>query len=165
MVFGIDNVLSLMGLLNDDGFVEALTDVEEVIDDVDATLDRVEDVESEAVQAVNEANEALVAVDNRLQRVDETILLLEAKIEAAFSVGFFFFALNRWNEGEVFVAAGLFVMGLLGASSLVVTIVTMPQVRRLRRIIKDVWANSRARSTHPSQHGTEPASTDERDES
>jgi hypothetical protein len=72
--------------------------------------------------------------DARLQRFDETISLLEAKIEAAFSVGFFFFALNTYLEGSLLVAAGLFVMGLLGISSLVVTILNLSQVQRLRQV-------------------------------
>lgn len=134
MLFDIDNARTLMELLDDDGFVDALTSAEQLVEDVDETLDRVEQLERDATEAVQEANEALHAVDARLAKVDETISLLEAKIEAAFSVGFFAFALNQWLAGDVFVAAGLFVLGLLGASSLVVTVATMPQVRRLRQV-------------------------------
>lgn len=120
-----------MEAISDEGFVNAISNIEELMDDVDDTLDRVEKIEGDAEEAVREANEALTAVDNRLQKFDETISLLEAKIEAAFSIGFFFFALNNYLAGEYLLAAGLFAMGLLGASSLAVTIVTMPQVRRL----------------------------------
>ena len=124
----------MVGLLGDQGFVDALTDVEGLVDDANETLDRVERIEGEAAAAVREANEALVAVDERLATFDETISLLEAKIEAGFSVGFFLFAANRWIAGEPLFAAGLLVLGLLGASSLAVTIATMPQVRRLRKV-------------------------------
>lgn len=130
----LGNVLRMVNLLGDDGFVDALTDVEELVEDVDRRLDRVERVERDAERAVRDAEAPLDAVDRRLERFDEMISLLEAKIEAGFSIGFFFFALSRWGEGDVLLAAGLFAMGLLGASSLVVTVRRMPQVRRLRRI-------------------------------
>ena len=130
----VTNVLKMVGLLGDEGFVEALTNAERVVKDADETLKRVEQIEGDAEQAVREANEALDAVDARLETFDETISLLEAKIEAGFSVGFLFFALNQYLAGEFLLAAGLGFMGMLGASSLVVTIVTLPQVRRLRRM-------------------------------
>lgn len=134
MLPDLQNMRKMSELMSDDGFVDALTRTEQVIRDVEGTIDRVEKVEGEAAVAVQEANQALTAVDQRLDKVDETISLLEAKIEAAFSVAFFFFALNMWMDGEILMAAGLFFMGLLGASSLVVTIVTMPQVRKLRKV-------------------------------
>ncbi|MFT4883734.1 MAG: hypothetical protein ACI8U4_001246 [Natronomonas sp.] len=133
MFSDIDNIRKMVELLGDEGFVEALTNAEELVEDVDETLDRVERIEGDAEAAVREANEALVAVDNRLAKFDETISLLEAKIEAGFSAGFFFFGLNSWLAGDVLIAAGLFFMGLLGVSSLAVTVATMPQVRRLRQ--------------------------------
>lgn len=129
----IGSMLKMMRVLGDDGFVDALTNVERIVEDVDETLDRVEQIEGDAEEAVREANEALTAVDHRLAKFDETISLLEAKIEAGFSIAFFFFALDQWLAGELLLAAGLFFMGLLGASSLLVTIATMPQIRRLRR--------------------------------
>lgn len=134
MLSDIENVRKMMALLGDEGFVDALENAEKLVDDADETLARVEKIEGDAAAAVREANEALVAVDNRLQRFDETISLLEAKIEAAFSIGFFFFALNTYLEGNLLVAAGLFVMGLLGISSLILTVVTLPQVQRLRQV-------------------------------
>lgn len=134
MLSDIENMRKMVDLLGDDGFVDSLTNVETVLGEVNETIDRVEQIEGEAEQAVREANEALLAVDDRLRRFDETVSLLEAKIEAGFSIAFFYFALNSWLSGDVFLAAGLFAMGLLGASSLVVTIVTMPQVRRLRQV-------------------------------
>jgi hypothetical protein len=130
----IDNMRKMVGLLGDEGFVKALTNAEKLVNDAEETLERVEKIEGEAGEAVREANEALQAVDNRLLKFDETISLLEAKIEAGFSLGFFFFALSMWTDGEVLLAAALAFMGLLGASSLVVTIVTLPQVRRLRQV-------------------------------
>lgn len=130
----IDNARQMMGLLGDEGFVNALKNAEKLVDDAEATLERVEEVEDEANEAVKEANEALHAVDARLRRVDDTISLIEAKIEAGFSLGFFFFAVSRFGQGEVILAAALFFMGLLGASSLVRTILNMPQVRRLRNM-------------------------------
>lgn len=133
MLSDIDNLRKMVDLLGDEGFVDSLTTVETTLQEVNETMDRVEQIEGEAETALREANEALLAVDNRLLKFDETMSLLEAKIEAGFSIGFFFFALNTWLAGDVFIAAGLFIMGLLGASSLVVTIVTMPQVRRLRQ--------------------------------
>lgn len=133
MLSDIENVRKMVELLGDEGFVDALTDAEKLVEDVDETLDRVEQIEGDAEDAVREANEALQAVDHRLARVDETISLLEAKIEAGFSVGFFFFAINTYLSGELLLAAGLFFMGLLGGSSLVVTIATMPQVRKIRQ--------------------------------
>lgn len=129
----VDNIRRLIGLLSDDGFIDALTNAEELVKDADETLGRVERIEGEANEALREANEALDQVDHRLRKFDETVSLLEAKIEAGFSVGFFFFALSTWRGGDVFLAAGLFLMGLLGASSLVVTVVNLPQVRRLRQ--------------------------------
>ena len=130
----IDNVRKMVGLLGDEGFVKALTNAEKLVTDAEETLERVEKIEGEAGEAVREANEALEAVDNRLEKFDETISLLEAKIEAGFSLGFFFFALSMWRDGELLLAAGLAFMGLLGASSLLVTIATLPQVRRLRQV-------------------------------
>lgn len=134
MFSDIENMRQMMELLVDEGFVDALKNVEKTVEDVDKTLDRVETIEGEAEQAVREANEALVAVDTRLQKFDETISLLEAKIEAGFTIGFFFFALNSWLSGNPLLAGGLFAMGLLGISSLAVTIATMPQIRRLREV-------------------------------
>jgi hypothetical protein len=131
MLSDVDNVRKLMDLLGDDGFVETLTNVEQLVEDVDDTLDRVEEIEDEANEAVREANDALNAVDHRLQKVDETIRLTEAKIEAGFSAGFFFFAFQQFQAGAIFIATGLFIMGLLGSSSLVVTVINMPQVQRL----------------------------------
>lgn len=136
MLSDVENVRKMVELLGDEGFVSALTNAEQLVDDVDETLGRVEQVEDEAAEAVREANEALSAVDRRLQRFDEAIRLIEAKIEAGFSVGFFFFALQQWTAGNVFLAAGLLTMGLLGISSLAVTIATMPQIRRLRQVGK-----------------------------
>jgi hypothetical protein len=134
MLSDIENVRKMVELLGDEGFVEALTNAGKLVEDVDETLDRVERIEGDAEEAVREANAAMTAVDNRLAKFDETISLLEAKIEAGFSIGFFFFALSTWRGGDVFLAAGLFFMGLLGASSLVVTVVNLPQVRRLRQV-------------------------------
>ncbi|MEF8806770.1 hypothetical protein [Natronomonas sp.] len=141
MASDLGNMLRMVGLLGDDEFVDALTDVETLVNDVQETLDRVEEVEREAGQAVDDANESLANVDQRLERFDEMISRLEAKIEAGFSIGFFVFALNRWSAGDPYLAAGLFVMGLLGASSLVVTIYRMPQVRKLRKLGR--YASSR----------------------
>lgn len=138
----IANMLKMMRVLGEEGFVDALTNVERLVEDVDETLDRVEQIEGDAEQAVREANEALNDVDRRLAKFDETISLLEAKIEAGFSIGFFFFALNQYLAGELLFAAGLFFMGLLGASSLLVTVVTMPQVRRLRRWLEYALSHS-----------------------
>jgi hypothetical protein len=134
MLSDVENVRKMVELLGDEGFVEALRNAEQLVDDVDETLGRVEQVEDEAAVAVDEANEALNAVDRRLQRFDEAIRLIEAKIEAGFSIGFFFFALQQWTAGGVFLAAGLAVMGLLGISSLAVTVATMPQIERLRQV-------------------------------
>lgn len=132
MLPDIENMYRMVGLLGDDGFVDALSETEQLVEDATETLDRVEQIEREAQAAVQEATETLHAVDHRLMRFDETLSLLEAKIEAGFSVGFLFFAVNTWLAGNQLLAAGLFVMGLLGASSLVVTVLTLPQVRRLR---------------------------------
>ena len=130
----IGNMLRMVNILGDEGFVTALENAERVVTEADETLKRVEKIEGEAEAAVREANDALQDVDDRLRKFDETISLLEAKIEAAFSIGFFFFGLSAWLDGDVLFATGLFFMGLLGASSLVVTVLTMPQVRRLRRM-------------------------------
>lgn len=130
----VENLRQMVGLLGDEGFVRALTNAEELVEDAEETLERVERIEGEAGEAVREANEALQAVDDRLLKFDETVSLLEAKIEAGFSLGFFFFALSMWTDGEFILAAALGFMGLLGASSLVVTVVTLPQVRRLRQV-------------------------------
>lgn len=134
MLSDIGNVYRMLDLLGDDGFVDALQDTEQLVDDATETLERVERIEGEAEAAVREANEMLTAVDHRLMRFDETLSLLEAKIEAGFSIAFLFFAVTTWLAGNLLLAAGLFVMGLLGASSLVVTILTLPQVRRLRQV-------------------------------
>ncbi len=126
-----DNVRKLVNLLGDSGFVDAISNAEELVRDAEATLQRVEKIEGDAEQAVKEANVALNQVDGRLQRFDETMRLVEAKIEAAFSIGFFFFALTRYLDGDLYIAAALAVMGLMGAGSLIVTITTMPQVQKL----------------------------------
>lgn len=149
MISDMNNVRKLMEILGDEGFVTALTNAEELVDEVGETLDRVEQIESDAEDAVREANAALNAVDHRLQKFDETIRLLEAKIEAAFSIAFLFFALNNYLAGELLLAAGLFIMGLLGASSLVITILTMPQVRRLRKMGR--YARSRRKDSSPDE--------------
>lgn len=130
----IDNVRRMVRLLGDEGFVNALTNAERLVDDAEETLERVEKIENEANEAVQEANVALHAVDARLQKVDDTISLIEAKIEAGFSFGFFFFAVSMWTEGDVILAVALGFMGLLGASSLIRTVLNMPQVRRLRNM-------------------------------
>ncbi len=130
----IENMRKMMGLLGDDGFVDAISNAESLVRDAEQTLERVEKIEGDAEQAVREANAALEQVDGRLQKFDETISLIEAKIEAGFSVGFFFFAVNRYLEGDLLFAAALFFMGLLGAGSLFVTIVTLPQVQKLLSI-------------------------------
>lgn len=128
----VDNVRQLVELLGDEEFIRALTEAESLVQDVNATLDRVELVEDEAAQAVEEANETLTAVDRRLDKVDETINLLEAKIEAGFSLGFFVFAVNFYLNGDLLFAASLSFMGLLGAGQLLVTIRNIPQVEKLR---------------------------------
>jgi len=124
----------MVGLLGDDEFVDALTDVEELIAEVNETLDRVEEVETEAQRAVEDADESLQAVDARLDRFDEMISLLEAETETVFSIGFLYFAFTQWTAGNGPLVAGLLFMGLLGASSLAVTICKMSQVRKLRRV-------------------------------
>ncbi|WP_336325894.1 hypothetical protein [Halovenus sp. HT40] len=139
MASDLGNMLRMMNILGDEGFVNALENAETLVENADETLERVEKIEGDAEQAVREANETLTAVDNRLAKFDETISLLEAKIEAGFSIGFFFFGLNRYLDGELLLAAALLFMGLLGASSLVVTLVTLPQVRRLRKMGLRAW--------------------------
>jgi len=151
----IDNARKLIELLGDDKFVDAISNAEQLVDEVDRTLDRVEQIEGDAEQAVREANEALDAVDARLQKFDEAIRLIEAKIETGFSVAFFFFAFQQWTAGEPLLAAGLFAMGLLGASSLAVTIVTMPQVKRLRQAASFMF--DRFRETVADDDSEEPA--------
>jgi hypothetical protein len=131
MLSDIDNARKLMLLLGDEGFTEALTQAEELVEDANDTLDRVERIEDEAADAVREANETLLAVDRRLDKVDRTIHLLEAKIEAGFSLGFLVFAANAYVSGDLFFAAGLAFMGLLGAGQLAVTITNIPQVEKL----------------------------------
>jgi hypothetical protein len=131
MLSDIENVRRLTELLRDEGFVDALSNAEELVEDVDERLERVEQIEGDAEQAVREANDALNAVDDRLRTFDEAIRLIEAKIEAGFSAGFLFFGYQQLTAGAVFIAAGLFFMGLLGSSSLVVTLRNMPQVERL----------------------------------
>lgn len=133
----VDNVRQLIELLGDKGFVEAVSEAEELVNEVNDTLDRVEQVEDEAAEAVKEANQTLTAVDRRLDTVDRTINLLEAKIEAGFSLGFFVFAANFYLDGDYIFAASLAFLGLLGAGQLVVTIINIPQVEKLR------WALAR----------------------
>ena len=113
----LGNMLRILQVLRDEGFVDALTDVERLVADV----------------------------DDRLEQFDEMISLLEAKIEAAFSIGFFFFAIDRWTADDPFLALGLLFMGLLGASSLAVTVRRLPQVRRLRSVGR--YATNRLDST------------------
>lgn len=132
MLSDIDNARKLLLLLGDEGFTEALTQAEELVEDANDTLDRVERVEDEAAEAVREANRTLVAVDRRLDKVDRTINLLEAKIEAGFSLGFLVFAANFYLSGDYIFAVSLAFMGLLGAGQLLVTIWNIPQVEKLR---------------------------------
>lgn len=133
MLSEVDNARRLMVLLGDEGFTDALTQAEDLVDDVNDTLERVERIEDDAGEAVEEANRTLQAVDSRLDKVDRTINLLEAKIEAGFSLAFFVFAVNTYVAGDLFFAAGLFALGLLGAGQLLVTIRNIPQV-------ETVWA-------------------------
>jgi len=132
MLSEVNNVRQLVELLSDDGFTEAITQAEDLVNDVNDTLERVERVEDEAGEAVKEANRTLVAVDRRLDKVDRTINLLEAKIEAGFSLGFFVFAVNFYLGGDYLFAISLGFMGLLGAGQLLVTIRNIPQVEKLR---------------------------------
>ncbi|MUV86566.1 hypothetical protein GJ631_08295 [Natronomonas sp. CBA1123] len=141
----LGNMLRILQVLRDEGFVDALTDVERLVADVDERLEHVEQVENDAERAVRDAEAALDAVDDRLEQFDEMISLLEAKIEAAFSIGFFFFAIDRWTADDPFLALGLLFMGLLGASSLAVTVRRLPQVRRLRTVGR--YATNRLDST------------------
>jgi hypothetical protein len=140
MLSDIDNVRKLVLLLGDEGFTEALTEAEDLVDDVNSTLDRVERVEDEAAEAVKEANETLTAVDRRLDKVDRTINLLEAKIEAGFSLGFFVFAGNFFLGGDYVFAASLAFLGLLGAGQLLVTLRTIPQVEKLWALVRYLLA-------------------------
>jgi hypothetical protein len=146
----------MVGLLGDEGFVDALKNAENLVGDVEDTLRRVEEVEDEANEAVQEANQALHAVDARLKKVDDTISLIEVKIEAGFSLGFFFFAFSQWSEGNFVLAAALGFMGLLGASSLIRTILNMPQVRRLRDMgdyaTDQIWDEDWDRGTEAPLH-------------
>jgi hypothetical protein len=135
MLSDINNVRQLVELLGDDGFTEAITQAEDLVNDVNDTLDRVERVEDEAGEAVKEANRTLTAVDRRLDKVDRTINLLEAKIEAGFSLGFFVFAVNFYLNGDLLFAASLAFMGLLGAGQLLVTIRNIPQVEKIRWLL------------------------------
>ncbi|MFC7228132.1 hypothetical protein N0B31_12035 [Salinirubellus salinus] len=128
------NTARMVGLLGDEEFVDALTNVEGTIEEVNETLDRVETVEDEAAQAVHEANETLTAVDQRLAKVDETISLLEAKIEAGFSLAFLLVAANLYVQGDLVLAATLALLGVLGAGALVSTARTLPQVQKLRQL-------------------------------
>jgi hypothetical protein len=134
----VNNVRQLVELLSDDGFTEAIAQAEDLVNDVNDTLDRVEEVEDEAAEAVKEANQTLVAVDRRLSKVDETISLLEAKIEAGFSLGFLVFAFNFFIDGDLLFAASLAFLGLLGAGQLLVTVRTIPQVQKLRELLRYV---------------------------
>jgi hypothetical protein len=134
----VNNVRQLVELLSDDGFTEAITQAEDLVNEVNDTLDRVEEVEDEAAEAVKEANQTLVAVDRRLSKVDETISLLEAKIEAGFSLGFLVFAFNFFIDGDLLFAASLAFLGLLGAGQLLVTVRTIPQVQKLRELLRYV---------------------------
>ena len=131
---GVDNIRKLVALLSNDGFVNAISNAEDLLNDAEETVERVERIEEDANDALREANQALDKVDSRLGKFDETVSLLEGKIEAGLSVGFLFFALNSYLAGNLLAAAGLGFMGLLGASSLVVTVVTLPQVQRLLSI-------------------------------
>ncbi|MFP4632091.1 MAG: hypothetical protein ACLFMT_01475 [Halobacteriales archaeon] len=126
MISEMRNVRDLVGVLGDDDFVDAIVRADDLVRDADETLYRVELIESEA-------NEALRHVDERLQRVDRTVKLLEAKIEAAFTVGFLAAALRMYSQDELVFAVGLGVLGALGLSSLVVTLLNIPQVVKLRR--------------------------------
>jgi len=123
----IDNLRRIARLIGDEGFVDALTDAERLVNDAEETIDRVEEIE-------RDANRALHEVDSRLKKVDETISLMEAKIEAGFSLLFFSLAFTRFNDGEILLAVALLCLGLLGVSSLLVTVATLPQIRRLRRV-------------------------------
>jgi hypothetical protein len=136
MLSEVDNARKLMLLLGDEGFTDALTQAETLIEDANETLDRVERIEGEAAAAVEEANQTMQAVDRRLETVDRTINLLEAKIEAGFSLALFVVAANVYLGGDLFFAAGLFGLGLLGAGQLVVTVRNIPQVEK-------VWAGVR----------------------
>jgi hypothetical protein len=145
MLSDIDNARKLMLLLGDEGFTKALTEAEELVEDANDTLDRVEEIEDEAAEAVREANETMLAVDRRLDKVDRTINLLEAKIEAGFSLAFFVFAANAFVSGELLFAAGLTALGLLGAGQLAVTIANIPQVEKLQAAVVYLleWLNDR----------------------
>jgi hypothetical protein len=167
MLSDIDNARKLMLLLGDEGFTEALTQAEDLVEDANDTIDRVEEIEGEAAAALEEANETLVAVDRRLDKVDRTINLLEAKIEAGFSLGFFVFAANAVLSGDLFFAAGLTFMGLLGAGQLAVTITTIPQVQKLwgaLRYLLDragIWAEENEEADGSSDGGEFDGADDE----
>ena len=56
MLSEVDNARKLMVLLSDEGFTEALTQAEDLVNDVNDTLDRVERIEEEAAEAVKDAD-------------------------------------------------------------------------------------------------------------
>ncbi len=153
MLSEVDNARKLMLLLGDEGFTEALTQAEELVEDANETLDRVERIEDEAAEAVREANETMRAVDRRLDKVDRTINLLEAKIEAGFSLAFFVFAVNIYLRGDPFFAAGLFALGLLGSGQLLVTIRNVPQVEKLWAGVRFLLARLGLRSADGGEDG------------
>ena len=156
MLSEVDNARKLMVLLSDEGFTEALTQAEDLVEDVNDTLDRVERIEEEAAEAVKDADRTMRAVDRRLEKVDRTINLLEAKIEAGFSLAFFVFAVNVYLAGDRFFAAGLFALGLLGAGQLLVTIRNIPQVEKLWAAVRYLLDRVGARNADRRDRDAEP---------
>ena len=156
MLSEVDNARKLMLLLGDEGFTDALTQAETLIEDANETMNRVERIEGEAAAAVEEANRTMHAVDRRLETVDRTINLLEAKIEAGFSLAFFVFAVNVYLAGDRFFAAGLFALGLLGAGQLLVTIRNIPQVEKLWAAVRYLLDRVGARDADRRDRDAEP---------
>ena len=156
MLSEVDNARKLMLLLGDEGFTDALTQAETLIEDANDTMDRVERIEGEAAAAVEEANRTMQAIDRRLETVDRTINLLEAKIEAGFSLAFFVFAVNVYLAGDRFFAAGLFALGLLGAGQLLVTIRNIPQVEKLWAAVRYLLDRVGARNADRRDRDAEP---------
>lgn len=109
-----ENVRRLLDTVGDDDFVDAVTKIDVILDDVEETMGRVRHIERDVGQMMGN-------VDDKLVAVDETIRRIEQKVEASFSVAFWVLAANRYVEDDVLWAGILAAVGVVFSSSLIWT--------------------------------------------
>ena len=123
-----DNVRRLLDTLGDDDFVDAVTQIDVILDDVEETMRRVRGIEGDVDGMMDNVDAKLVAVDGTIRRIEQ-------KVEASFAVAFWVLGANRFLEDDLLWAGILGAVGLVFASSL---LVTTYRKSLLKRVVDDL---------------------------